>query len=138
VRQIGRKLERFEATIDGTTHRASFVLVSRTRNYGGDVAIARGASILSNAFEVILFDAASVLELVWFFGGIVTRTLGIMRGVTVRRATRVSLQPCGETVHVQVDGEYAGVLPAEVELVPDSIRLLVPNAWLAAERARLG
>ena len=46
VRQIGRRLEFFDVEIDGKSYRSSFALVSRTRNYGGDVAIARGASLL--------------------------------------------------------------------------------------------
>lgn len=137
VRQIGRRLASFEVHVDGKSYRSSFALVSRTRNYGGDVAIARGASILSSSFEVILFDTTSVLKLVWYFGGIVTRTLGLMRGVTVLRATRVSAAAGDETVHVQADGEYAGVIPAEIEIVPGAIRLLVPGRWLAVERARL-
>jgi diacylglycerol kinase family enzyme len=32
-------------------------------------------------------------------------------------------------VHLQVDGEYAGQLPARVSVVEDALTLLVPGAY---------
>jgi diacylglycerol kinase family enzyme len=41
--------------------------------------------------------------------------------------------PSGQRVYVQVDGEYAGRLPASVEIVPGALTLLAPpeysNPW---------
>jgi len=33
-------------------------------------------------------------------------------------------------VYIQIDGEYAGKLPAEIRIVPDALTLLVPRAYL--------
>jgi len=33
-------------------------------------------------------------------------------------------------VYVQVDGEYAGRLPASVEIVPDALTLLIPPEYI--------
>jgi diacylglycerol kinase family enzyme len=35
---------------------------------------------------------------------------------------------------VQIDGELAGHLPAEVRIVPDAVTLLVPEGYGAAAR----
>jgi diacylglycerol kinase family enzyme len=50
------------------------------------------------------------------------------------RATSVRFSgPADERVYVQVDGEYAGRLPASVELEPAALTLLVPPEY--AKRA---
>jgi diacylglycerol kinase family enzyme len=35
----------------------------------------------------------------------------------------------GTRVYVQIDGEYAGTLPAEVRVVPDALTLLIPQSY---------
>jgi diacylglycerol kinase family enzyme len=39
-------------------------------------------------------------------------------------------------VYIQVDGEYAGHIPASVEIVPDALTLLIPEAYI--RKSRLG
>ena len=41
----------------------------------------------------------------------------------------------GPRVYIQVDGEYAGHLPASVELVPDALTLLIPEKYIQKSRA---
>ena len=40
-------------------------------------------------------------------------------------------------IHVQVDGEYMGLLPAKVEIVPRALTLLVPPGFRAAGPRRV-
>ena len=42
---------------------------------------------------------------------------------------RRALLPENSSVYVQIDGEYAGRLPAEIEMVPDALTLLVPPEY---------
>lgn len=128
--QLGASLEEFDVEIDGAARRCSFALVSRVRNYGGDVDLAKGASLFSDSFEVVLFEGRSALRFPLYFLAVVAGMSSRMRGITSQRATRVTVTPCpGEKVHVQVDGEYAGLIPASLEIVPSAIRLLVPRAF---------
>jgi diacylglycerol kinase family enzyme len=54
----------------------------------------------------------------------------------MRRARRMDLvAPESDRIAIQVDGELAGVAPASVEIVPDSLTLLVPPGL--EERYRL-
>ncbi|MGK2855687.1 MAG: diacylglycerol/lipid kinase family protein [Thermoanaerobaculia bacterium] len=128
--QLGARLEELDVEIDGETRRCSFALVSRVRNYGGDVDLAKGASLLSDTFEVILFEGRTVFRYPFYFLAILTGLSSKMKGLTFLRASRVTATPqSGEIVHVQVDGEYAGVIPASFEIVPSAVRLLVPPSF---------
>ena len=131
MRQIGAKLEELDVEIDGRTRRCSFALFSRVRNYGGDVELAKGASLFSDAFEVVLFEGRSVLRYPAYLLSILGGRGAATRGLTILRATRAAAFPVADDspVHVQLDGEYASTLPASFEIVPNAIRLLVPPSF---------
>src|SRR5579884_2303487 len=76
---VFRPLREFEVLVDGRGFEASFALISRVRNYGGDLEIARGASLLSDDFEVVLFRGTASL-----------RYLRYLLGVALGRAHRMS------------------------------------------------
>jgi diacylglycerol kinase family enzyme len=53
-----------------------------------------------------------------------------MKGVRILRAAKVRVSGSRDTrVYVQVDGEYAGLLPGSVEIVKDAITLLMPPLY---------
>jgi diacylglycerol kinase family enzyme len=53
-----------------------------------------------------------------------------MQGVTVLREKCLKLTSSGDQrVYVQIDGEYAGHLPAHLRIVPDALTLLVPPEY---------
>ncbi|MDQ6663899.1 MAG: hypothetical protein M3Z23_05860, partial [Acidobacteriota bacterium] len=65
--------------------------------------------------------------------GMIAGRISGMRGVEVFRAKRVAISPGHDSrarrVHVQVDGEYAGCVPAVVTVVPDALTLLIPPGY---------
>ena len=128
LRQVLRRPEEFEVEIEGRRVRCSFALASRTRNYAGYLEIARHASLVGNDFAVVLFEGRSTFRyyakyLPAVLGGWLPRT----KGVTVLRATRLAYHPLDEKpIYVQVDGEYAGRLPASLEVIPDALTVLAP------------
>jgi diacylglycerol kinase family enzyme len=124
--RIHRRVVNFDATAGGTALRCGFALISRVRNYGGDLEIARGASLLRDDFEVVLFEGSNPLRYLAYMIGAGCRQAQKMPGVHTLRATRVDLR--GD-VHLQVDGEYAGRLPASLDIVPDALTLLMPPAY---------
>ena len=125
--QLTRTLEEFDVEIDGQTYRSSFALLTKVRNYGGDLEIARRVNILDDQFEVILFEGSSPGRYLKYLTGVAANRLDGMSGVTILRARKACFraEDC-ERVHVQIDGEYAGQLPGEVEIVPDALTLLIP------------
>ncbi|MBA2303742.1 MAG: diacylglycerol kinase family lipid kinase [Acidobacteria bacterium] len=129
--QFGRPLPEFDVTSNGHKSRCSFALASRVRNYGGDLFIARNASLFSDHFELVLFEGANSLPYVKYLVGVIANRLAKMKGVSVIRTQSVELE-CASApgVYVQIDGEYAGRLPVRLSVVPQSLTLLVPRPFL--------
>jgi diacylglycerol kinase family enzyme len=64
------------------------------------------------------------------FAGMMLNRLSTMKGVAVLRADSISLSdPQDRCVYVQIDGEFAGRLPAEIRIVPDALTLLTPPEY---------
>jgi diacylglycerol kinase (ATP) len=125
-----RKLELFEVEVDGVKYLCSFALISKVRNYGGDFEIARQVRVDDDEFEVVLFEGANPWRYVVYLTGVALRQAAKLPGVKVLRARDVKMMPSNsESVHLHVDGEYAGQLPARVSVVPDALTLLVPQAY---------
>jgi YegS/Rv2252/BmrU family lipid kinase len=124
--QFFTALQQFQATVNGEERQCGFVLASRVRNYGGDLEIASGASLLSDDFEVVLFKGSNPLRYAGYMLAVALRQVQSMPGVRTIRAKRVEFSG---TAHLQIDGEYGGGLPASFEMVPDALTLLVPPSY---------
>ena len=125
--KVGRRIPEFTVLADGREYRASFALLSRVRNYGGDLEIAPTISLLDDEFELVLFRGESSFGFLKYMLAVVAHRHRNMRGITILRARQVAFPAAeGTQIHVQVDGEYAGVTPARVEIVPNALTLLVP------------
>ncbi|HLH40851.1 MAG TPA: diacylglycerol kinase family protein [Bryobacteraceae bacterium] len=123
---IAERVGQFEARINGGVYRCGFALASRVRNYGGDLELARGASLRRDDFEVVLFEGSHPLRYLGYMMAAGVRRVQKMPGVRTAHASSVELT--GD-VHVQVDGEYAGRTPARFEIVPAALTLLIPPAY---------
>jgi diacylglycerol kinase (ATP) len=122
-----RLLPEFTVDVDGRQLRSSFALASRVRNYGGDLEIARNITLLDHDFEVVLFAGVNPLRYIKYLMAVLIGHAHGLKGVTVLRAGSVTLSsPEDARIYVQVDGEYAGRLPATVEIVPHCLTLLLP------------
>jgi YegS/Rv2252/BmrU family lipid kinase len=128
--QFGRSLPEFDVQVNGHSRRCSFALASRVKNYGGDLWIARNASLFSDHFELVLFEGANSLPYLKYMLGVVTNRLANMKGVSVVRTQSLEVE-CASApgVYVQIDGEYAGRLPARLNIVPGALTLLVPPGF---------
>lgn len=129
-KQFLRRLEEFEVEVNGKKHHCSFALISKVRNYGGDFEIASQVRLEDEEFEVVLFEGPNPWRYVIYMAGVAVKQAARLPGVTVYRAGEVRMRPLkGEDIHLQVDGEYAGLLPAHVTVVRDYLSLLVPPSY---------
>lgn len=136
--QVFRPLQEFEVVIDGQRHLASFALISRVRNYGGDLEIARGASLLRDDFEVVLFRGTLAVRYLQYLVGVALKQAHLIPGCTFLRGTHIQCAaPSQGGVYVQVDGELAGQLPMSVEILPGAVTMLVTPEYLAREQSVL-
>jgi diacylglycerol kinase family enzyme len=114
----------FQAKIDDNQTQHGFALVSRVRNYGGDMEIASGASLRSDDFEVVLFEGSNPLRYAWYMLGVAAKRVQSMRGVRVLRARRMDIL---SATPVHIDGEYLGRQSVSIEIVPGALQLLLPR-----------
>ena len=126
-----RKFQHFDVRIHGKIHDCTFALISKSRRYAGKLIIASEAHLLSHHFQVVLFHGETPLRYVGYLAQAATHTLDQFEGVSFHRTDCVEFLPCGEgQVHIEVDGEYAGRIPATVETVPDALTLLLPREYV--------
>jgi diacylglycerol kinase (ATP) len=136
--QVFRPLREFEALVDGVPYQASFALVSRVRNYGGDLEIARGASLLKADFEVVLFRGTMSVQYLPYLAAVALKRAERVKGIKFLRARSVSCrQFANEAIGVHVDGELTGKLPVTMELLPEAITLMVPQWYWTREQSRI-
>jgi YegS/Rv2252/BmrU family lipid kinase len=125
--QIRRRVGQLDMRVNGSVMRCGFALAARVRNYGGDLEIASGASLLNDDFEIVVFEGSNPLRYMWYMVGVGMRQVQKMPGVHTIRANRVILEGDGP---IQIDGEYAGQLPATLDIVPGALTLLMPDSYL--------
>ena len=128
--QFTARLEPVEVRVHAAkgdeTFTCGFVLISRVRNYGGDLEIASGASLCRDDFEVVLFEGANPLRYAWYMLGVGLRRVQQMQGVRTMPAVSAEIVTA---THLQIDGEYAGRQTARIEIAPAALTLLVPPAY---------
>lgn len=130
-RQLGRPVPRFDLAVNGSQYCASFALITRVRNYGGDFEIARRIRLTDDDFEVVVFQNTRWQDYLRFFGAVMTNRLERTPGVAVERATKVEVSaPEDRRIYIQTDGEAVGVLPATISTAPDSLTLLLPQKYI--------
>jgi diacylglycerol kinase (ATP) len=130
---LGKRLGQFTVETGGKRYQSSFALISKVRNYGGDFEIARSVNLMDDQFELVLLEGSNTLRYVKYFAGMVLNSLAGMKGATVVRSDRVSVCCPGDAcIYIQIDGECAGQLPAEIRVVPDALTLLIPPEYIRA------
>ena len=123
---IAQRVGQFDAKVNGDIYRCGFALISRVRNYGGDLEIATGASLRHDDFEIVLFEGSNPLRYAGYMLGVAAKRVQGMPGVHTLHDRRIELT--GD-VHRQIDGEYVGRGPASFEIVPAALTLLMPAAY---------
>jgi len=136
--KVGSRLAEFTVEAEGRVFPASFALASRVRNYGGDLEIAPSISLLDDQFELVLFEGASSFTFLKYMLGVVVHRHQSMRGVTILRTRKASFSgSMDRKIHLQVDGEHAGLAPGSVEIVPNALTLLVPPQFRSRRPASI-
>lgn len=129
---LGETLPEFSIRLDGRDYRASFALLSRVRNYGGDLEIARHADLLRDDFGAVLFEGESSFRYLKYFTGVLFHGLPRMKGVHVLHAREAEITPLnGRRIDLQVDGESAGCAPARLTAGQARVRILLPPRFVS-------
>ena len=129
--EVWRRKPVFTVETGETRYECTFALAANCAEYGGRIRIAAGAHLLDTPLEVVLFHTRSRFRYLVYMGAVLAGALPRLADVTVLKATSLRLSAAGP-LHVQVDGEYAGPLPATIEIVPEALTLLLPRDYVRA------
>jgi YegS/Rv2252/BmrU family lipid kinase len=107
--------------------RAFVVAVANSGQYGNNARIAPLASLRDGLLDLVVIEDASLLRALLLLPPLFRGTLHRKRGVNAMQTTSVTIRRAAEGA-AHLDGEPY-VLPAElrVRVVPQSLRLLVPD-----------
>jgi diacylglycerol kinase family enzyme len=120
----------FPIEVNGHKHIATFALITRVRNYGGDFQIAKRIKLTDGDFEIVIFENQAWHDYLRFFAAVVVNRLYKTKGVTVYRAKEAVVGPAdSDRVYVQADGEAIGNVPAHISTIPDALTLLIPKRY---------
>lgn len=119
-----------EGDSDGTRlpWAARWVFVSNFPRYGWGVRVAPGAVPNDGLLDLCTLARGSLWRGLLY--AVCVQLGGVhrfLRDCTMRRGWRFHLACC-DTVHYQLDGDPAGTLPVEIEVIPGRVTLLVPPA----------
>lgn len=127
---IMRWLPEFPVRVDGREYVASLALVTRVRNYGGDLEIARSVRLSDEDFEIVLFRGRAAARYALYLAGTLTNTLRLVPGATVLRGREVEIADSPHApIYAQLDGEAGGRVPGRATIVPDALTILLPESY---------
>ena len=128
---LNASVEMHEASWSG---RALFVAVANARSYGSGVLIAPPAKMDDGLLDVVIVGDVGLIRLLEAIP--IVLTTGDLRGfqeVMRHRCRRVSLR-ADRAARVHGDGEALGEAPAEFEILPGAIRVMVGRKPSTDER----
>lgn len=104
---------------------AGWVFVFNVPRYAAGLPIADDAVDNDGLLDICTFQGGSTFRGLSYLWAILRRSHRRLRDCRVGRCKSIVLDSL-EEVPYQVDGDYGGVLPIEVRVIPQRVRLLVP------------
>lgn len=115
----------YDVAVDGRVYRAASVIVANGRFYGGRFVCAPLARLDAPEFQVCLFARAGRWHVLRYAAALAFGYLHRLGDVAIVPASRVAVaEPSAEPV--QGDGDVIARLPAQIEVLTDRLRLVVP------------
>jgi len=106
------------------TDNASFVQIANVRSYGGPFVLVNKAVHNDGALDACWFTGTSRLSILLYYT-LAFLGNGSLASAGHQRITKVAITS-NQIVPLQVDGDFCGYLPAEIEIVPQAIRMFTP------------
>jgi diacylglycerol kinase (ATP) len=128
------KMPRITVQVEGKTvaKNASFVQVANARSYGGPFVLVDNALPDDGLLDVAWFKGTSPLNIVRYYSLAFLGCTDKAHDMRQIKTTKVILSSSNDTkIPLQVDGDWCGYLPVEIEIIPKSIRIYtLPDSTL--------
>ena len=100
-----------------------FAVIGNAKCYGGFFYVTPDASVTENMLDVCVVKGRTRIDLLRFIIGVLRQKHTGLRDVEYTKASEVEVTS-DSRVHVQIDGEYFGLLPVKIEVVKDCISVV--------------
>jgi diacylglycerol kinase (ATP) len=114
-------LDKLEVTVDGKTHTAYSVIIGNAAKYGGNFKVTPDARLTEPLLYVCLFKGRKRIDTLRYIFGIVTGSHLKFADIAYLQAIKIEIKG---RAHIQLDGDYFGMTPAEISIVPNALRLV--------------
>ncbi len=99
------------------------VVIGNASRYGGNFYVTPDASITEPVLDVCVFRGKTRRDMLRFIKGIIMKEHLKFDDVSYTKAASIELVSDGK-VHIQIDGDYFGTLPAKIDAVKDAVGLV--------------
>jgi diacylglycerol kinase (ATP) len=121
------RLPHFEVHVDGVRYEAASMVIANARFYGGRFVCAPEARMDSDVLHVCLFERRGRLFVAIYALALLLGVLHRMPGYRILSAREIEIrQPAGAAI--QSDGDFIGLTPAQVTVMPRAAWLVFPPA----------
>ncbi len=119
------RLHRQFSSLTGNSLRSNgyTVIVSKAACYGGDMKITPDAKLSSPYLYVFIGHKKGRLDLMRYLAAIIGHRTLSLKEISYFRTDSISIHGSS---HIQLDGDYAGTTPAEISVVRNALKLIVP------------
>ncbi|MFC1736794.1 diacylglycerol/lipid kinase family protein [Candidatus Hydrogenedentota bacterium] len=123
----GYRFPEFSVKVDGETvsDRATLAVVGNMREYGMHMPVALNACITDGLLDICILESRSFLNHLRFYGHVLNGSHLNLRGVHYRTGRRIAIEPRDVPAPLQIDGEAAGHIPVDIEIVPEALSVCV-------------
>jgi YegS/Rv2252/BmrU family lipid kinase len=112
------KIKTSESEFTGYT-----AIVSNARCYGGHYYVTPRACITDPVLDICIFSARRRRDLLRFVTGVIRKKHLSYHDVSYCKTSEVEISSDSE-VHIQIDGDYFGTVPAKIVVIPDAVSLV--------------
>ena len=120
------RLPHFEMHVDGVRYEAASIVIANARFYGGKFVCAPEARMDSPVLHVCLFERAGRLYVAAYALALLLGFLHRMPGYRILPAKHIEIRrPDGAAI--QSDGDFIGLTPAQVTVMPRAAWLVFPR-----------
>ncbi|WP_417317435.1 diacylglycerol/lipid kinase family protein [Emcibacter sp.] len=113
-------------TVDGREYQATSVIVSRGKLYGGSLVLVPHADLFEPYFQVVMLHKKGLRALLSYSWSFLNRKLWLRRDVTTLEAREITIRS-NHDHPLQMDGDPAGRLPANIHLADHTITCIIPE-----------
>jgi len=107
--------------VDGKYYEGYSGIISNGSKYGGSFSVTPDARLINPVLYVCIFKGGRRSDIARYVFGILTGTHLNYRDVEYLKAEHVAITG---SAPIQLDGDYLGMTPAKVEIVPNALNLI--------------